>query len=497
MTEQSRLRSLPAGTVIPKGPPANLDAEQAFLAAVLVNNGVYWKVSETLKPEHFFDPLHGRIYAACIKLISADTVANVVTLKRLFDQDGALADFGGAEYLVELAQAVVTVINADDYAAEITRLYQLRSIIAIGEATVEDARIADLDRNPTDIIDEAERALGLVAEGAGEGGSLVSIREATDAALTEIEQAFRLGFGGLNTGFPVWNKKTGGLFRSDLVILAARPGMGKTTLAVNVEENIAVSMQTAMLADQVAADRAGAVLMFSHEMSNEQIAKKILAAHSGISVHRMRTGSLNQVDFEELVGAAETIKGLPIFLEDATNLSPAQVLSRARRIQRRHGLALVVIDYLQLMRADGGAYADNKTQEVTAISKGLKRCAKELDVPVLALAQLSRAVEQREDKRPVLSDLRESGAIEQDADVVIFLYREAYYLKQAEPKQRANEKIEHFQDRYSAWSKRLEEMLDVCEVIIAKQRHGPIGSFRLRFDGARDRFSEMDSDGAA
>jgi replicative DNA helicase len=488
----TRLRTLPAGAVIPKGPPANLDAEQAFLGALLANNEVYWRVSEALRPEHFFDALHGRVYEACVKLITAGVIANPVTLKRLFDQDGALADVGGAQYLIDLALSVVTVINAEDYAASITDLYLKRNIIDIGEAMVAEARLEELDRSPSDIIDSAEAALAQVAESAGDGGTLEPIRDVVRSALAEVEAAFKLGFGGLNTGFAVWNKKTGGLFKPDLVIVAARPGMGKTTLLVNVIENVARAMQAAMFAEQVSGDRAGAVLLFSHEMSNEQIVKKIIAAHCGVSVHRMRTGSINAMEFEIIAGAADQIAALPIFLEDATNLSPAQALSRARRIKRRYGLTLVGVDYLQLMRANNGAFGNNKTQEVTEISKGLKMIAKELDVPVVALSQLSRAVELREDNRPQLSDLRESGAIEQDADVVLFLYREAYYLKQKEPKQRSNELIEKFQDRYRAWAARLEAILNVCEVIVAKQRHGPIGSFRLNFDGARDRFSEIE-----
>jgi replicative DNA helicase len=467
-------------------PPHNYDAEQALLAALLANNGVYDRISDFLRPEHFYDALHARIYEAIGVLIRRGEIANPVTLKNQFDRDGALAEVGGAEYLVKLALAVVTVLNAEDYAHTIRDLWLRRRVIEIGALVQEDALLPSVDRRAEDVLETAEAMLAELAGGASADAGPLPMHGIVAAALAEIEAAWKRGTGGFSTGFASWNKLTGGLFPTDLIILAGRPGMGKTTLADNLIVNMAMGSQAGRAAGQVS----GAVLFFSHEMAGTQIAKKMMARESGISAHRMRRGSIEGA-WDAIAAAGETIGGLPIFVDDASALTAGQMLSRARRIQRRHGLALIVIDYLQLMRGEGRH--DNRTQEVSAITRGLKAMAKQLDVPVVALSQLSRKLEDRDDKRPQLADLRESGSIEQDADMVMFVYREEPYLKAAEPRRRSNETREHFGERLQDWQEKVRAAENRSEIIVAKQRHGPIGSFNLVFDGAKDAFEDPDN----
>jgi len=468
--------------------PHNYDAEKALLAALLANNRVYDLVCDFLLPEHFFDALHGRIYEAIGRLVRRDVRADAITLKNLFDQDGALAEIGGAQYLVDLTQSVVTVINADDYAHVVRDLFLRRRLLDVTDHVRDDAVLFGgvHERSAEDVLESAEASLAELAARVSPDQGLVSVRVIAAAAMREIEAAWKRGYGGLSTGFPSWNKRTGGMFPADLIILAGRPSMGKTTLADNVGVNVALLARRAMAAEQ---ERIGAVAMFSHEMAATQIYKKMLARESGISAHRMRRGSIDGV-WDQIAAASEDLAALPIFIDDATGLTPGQVLSRARRVKRKHGLALIIIDYLQMMRADGRH--ENRVQEVSAITRGLKAVAKQLDVPVLALSQLSRALESRDDKRPQLSDLRESGSIEQDADVVLFVYRPEFYLKNAEPRRRSNETSDHFSERLSRWQDEITAWANRSEIIIAKQRQGPIDSFVLGFDGAKDAFEDLE-----
>ncbi len=478
----------------PRVPPHNYEAEQALLGAILVNNLVYERVAEFLRPEHFADALHGRIYEACGRLIQRGQIANVLTLKNLFDQDQALADIGGAQYLARLANAVVTIINAEDYGRTIHDLYLRRQLIDLGEQVVNDAFVYDLDETALDQIEKTEQRLFTLAESGLTEAALRPLAQAMTSAITQAEVAFKRSshVTGVTTGLLDLDRKLGGLHPSDLVVLAGRPSMGKTALATNIAFNAAAAYREetdALGAIHVA--EGAKVAFFSLEMSAEQLATRILAERVGVSSDRIRRGEVRESDFLKLVAAAQELSRVPLFIDDTPALTVAGLRTRARRLKRQQGLGLIVIDYLQLMRPSPGVRAENRVQEISEVTRGLKAIAKELNVPVLALSQLSRAVEQREDKRPQLADLRESGTIEQDADVVMFIYREQYYHERAEPKQRPDEADDKFQQRMDRYQERGARIHNVAEVIIAKQRHGPVGSVLLYFDGAITKFDNL------
>ncbi len=474
-------------------PPHNFEAEQALLGAILLNNRAFERVSEFLRPEHFADPTHGRIYAACGKLIERGQIANPVTLKTFFETDGGLAEIGGTAYLAQLANAVVSIINAEDYGKLIHDLHLRRELIDIGQILVNEAYEPDLDRTAMDQIGGAEAKLyELATTGQTEGG-FEAFGTVLVEAVRQAEAAHkRQGkLSGVPTGLVDMDKRLGGLHPSDLLILAGRPSMGKTSLATNIAFNAARAYKEEVdaLGNKVAVDGAK-VAFFSLEMSAEQLAARILAEQAEISSHKIRQGEMSNEEFERLVVAAQELHRLPLFIDDTPALSISAVRTRSRRLKRQHGLGLIVVDYLQLLRGSG-AHSENRVQEVSEITRGLKALAKELDVPVIALSQLSRAVEQREDKRPQLADLRESGSIEQDADVVMFVYREQYYLERAEPGRRPEESDEKFNERYAKWHERLIEVVNTAEVIVAKQRHGPVGTVRLSFQGEFTKFGNL------
>ncbi len=488
-TNIARLRDGVEGAT-PRVPPHNYEAEQALLGACLANNEVYNRVAEFLGPAHFADALHGRIFEAIGKLVLRGQIANPVTLKNLFDQDGALTDIGGAQYLVDLAGAVVTVINAEDYGRAIHDLHLRRQLITIGQDIVNDAYVFDSDANATTQIEQSEMRLFTLAEnGQAEGGpkpfSAVLI-----SALEMAEIAFKRDshVTGVTSGLRDLDRRLGGLQASDLVILAGRPSMGKTALATNIGFNAAEAIRDP---DNGQHHR---VLFFSLEMSAEQLAQRIMAEKSGITSDRIRRGEVRDDDFQRIVEAAQAMTDVQFFIDDTPALTVPALRTRARRLKRQFGLDLVIVDYLQLMRSVNPKMAENRVQEISEITRGLKAVAKELNVPVLALSQLSRAVENREDKRPQLADLRESGSIEQDADVVMFIYREQYYHERAEPRQRADEASDKFEDRVRRWQERGERIHNVAEIIIAKQRHGPTGNFELFFDGNITRFGDLARD---
>ena len=474
-------------------PPHNLEAEQALLGAILLNNATFHRVAEFLLAEHFAEGVHGRIYAAIAKLIERGQIANPVTLKNLFDQDGALAEIGGAQYLARLATSVVTIINAEDYGRTIYDLYLRRQLIAIGEDTVNDAYNHDLDRLAAAQIEQAEKKLfDLAVNGQHEGG-FRAFTQALAEAITMAETAFKRSgrTTGVSTGFTDLDKLLGGLHPSDLVVLAGRPSMGKTALATNIGFNAAKAYRPTRGADGKLTAEDGAVIgFFSLEMSAEQLATRVLSEESGVASDRIRRGDVSHDDFGKFVQASQKLSSVPLFIDDTPALTIAGLRTRARRLMRQQGLGLIIVDYLQLLRGSGDGM-ENRVQEISEITRGLKALAKELNVPVLALSQLSRAVEQREDKRPMLSDLRESGSIEQDADVVMFVFREEYYLSRGEPTRRPEENDEKFNERYARWQERLEQVHGTGEVIIAKQRHGPIGKVTLRFDGETTRFDNF------
>jgi replicative DNA helicase len=470
-----------------RSPPHNYEAEQGLLGALLVNNAAYERVGDFLRPEHFADPAHGRIFAAIGKLVDRGQIANPVTLKTLFDQDGALTEVGGAQYLVKLAASVVAIVNAEDYGRTVHDLFLRRQLIAVGEEMVNEAHKAELDVTGKDQIELAEAKLFNLAETDQAERGFMPFSTALTTAIEMAEKAYKRDgkLTGVPTGLIDMDKLLGGLHRSDLLILAGRPAMGKTALAANIAFNAAV-----MQVDDPEAERF-CVAFFSLEMSAEQLATRILAEQIEVSSEKIRRGELNEGDFRRLVLASQRLERTPIFIDDTPAITVTALRTRARRLKRQHGLDLIVVDYLQLLRGSAGSKSENRVQEISDITRSLKAVAKELDVPVLALSQLSRAVEQREDKRPQLSDLRESGSIEQDADVVMFVFREEYYHKREEPVRRADENDDKFHDRIERWKAHGEAIYGVAEVIVGKQRHGPTGTVRLQFEGAITKFSNL------
>ncbi|HYD29995.1 MAG TPA: replicative DNA helicase [Azospirillaceae bacterium] len=471
-------------------PPHNLEAEQALLGALLVNNKAHEKVSEFLKAEHFFDPVHGRIYAAIERLVERGQVANPVTLKPYFQSDAELTELGGGAYLGDLAANVVTVVNVEDYGRAIYELHLRRELIDLGEEVVNQAYKHELDVSAMDQIETAEKKLFDLATTGEIQGGFVSFGQSVTIAIQNAESAYRRqsAVTGVTCGLRDIDLKLGGLHPSDLLILAGRPSMGKTALATNMAFNAAKAHLRS------GGQEGGVVAFFSLEMSAEQLAGRILADEAQVPSDKIRRGEIKESDFPRFVQASQELARVPFFVDDTPALSITAMRTRARRLKRTHGLDAIVVDYLQLMRGSGSSRSqENRVLEISEITRGLKAIAKELHVPVIALSQLSRAVEQREDKRPQLSDLRESGSIEQDADVVMFVFREPYYLERAEPTRRPDESDDKFNDRYQRWAQRCEEVHNTAEVIIAKQRHGPIGTVRLYFDGQYTKFSDLDT----
>jgi replicative DNA helicase len=469
--------------------PCNEEAEQALLGAILVSNRALESVSEFLRAEHFFTPVHGRIYDALSRVIERGQSATPVTLKPFFEKDEDLTHLGGSAYLADLAANVVTVVNAADYARAIHDLHVRRQLIAVGEDMVNDAHAHDLDAPAIRQIEIAESKLFELGQAGELKGGFIPFHDTLRTAIQTAEAAYRRDshLTGVTSGFTDLNKKLGGLHRSDLLILAGRPAMGKSALATNIAYHAASAYMESGGKD-------GAVVgLFSLEMSAEQLATRILADVSEIPSEKIRRGELRDRDFHAFVEQSHRLSQLPLYIDDTPALTIAGVRTRARRLKRKHNLGMVVIDYLQLLRADTGRASENRVLEVSEITRGLKALAKELDIPVLALSQLSRAVESRDDKRPQLSDLRESGSIEQDADVVMFIFREEYYIERDQPTQLKDESPDKFNERYARWQERLATTHSIAEVIIGKQRHGPIGTVKMHFDGQFTRFSDLDS----
>lgn len=474
-------------------PPANLPAEQALLGALLANNKAYERVSDFLAAEHFAHGAHGRIFQSVARRIETGQLADAVTLRAEFEHSGVLDEVGGAAYLAQLLSAMVGIINAGEYGRTIHDAWLRRQLIDLGETMVNRAFGADpipgLDQGMDGAaqIEAAEQALyELATRGTGDGG-FVTFERALIEAVQGAERAYRRsGPSGLPTRLSDLDSKTGGLHASDLVVLAGRPGMGKTALATKMAFGAAQALR-----DDPLAQPNGAVAIFSLEMSAEQLATRLLAEETKISSDRIRRGDIGQKDFNSFVEVSRNIASLPIYIDDTPAITLSAMRTRARRLKRTKGLALIVVDYLQLMRPAAGTRPENRVLEISQITQGLKAIAKELAVPVLALSQLSRAVESREDKRPQLSDLRESGTIEQDADSVLFLYRDVYYLQQREPK-KMNFEGDKFEVAYQKWTSDMEEVHNKADLIIAKQRHGPTGAIQLFFDPNLTRFGNID-----
>jgi replicative DNA helicase len=466
--------------------PNNIEAEQALLGAILVNNDAFYRVSDFLKPNHFYEPLHRRIFEIAAELIRMGKVATPITLKTFLPADEKVGDMTVAQYIVRLAVEAVTVVNATDYGRAIYDLATRRALITVGEDMVNIAYDAPVDMAPSEQIEDAERRLFELAETGRYDGGFESFTDAVKTAVDMANAAYMRdgGLSGLATGMRDLDRRMGGLQSSDLIVLAGRPGMGKTSLATNIAFNVAEAYVPAQQADgSFKAANGGVVGFFSLEMSSEQLATRIISEQTEISSSKIRRGEISEMDFEKLVACSQTMQKIPLFIDQTGGISIAQLSARARRLKRQRGLDLIVIDYIQLMQGSSARASQNRVQEITEITTGLKALAKELAVPIIALSQLSRQVESRDDKRPQLSDLRESGSIEQDADVVIFVYREEYYLKNREPKLGTEE--------YVKWENEMNEMRGKAEVIVAKQRHGPTGTVTLAFHGEFTRFSDL------
>ena len=476
-------------------PPSNLQAEQALLGALLANNKAYERVSEFLTQEHFADPIHGRIYQAIARRLEAGQLADAVMLKAEFEHSGVLEDVGGIAYLAQLLTAMVGIINAGEYGRAVYDAWLRRQLIDLGETVVNNAFGADAELDGTKQIEAAEQALFTLGTEGTSGAGFISFDSALAAAIQGAERAFKRPghVSGLSTGLRDLDSKMGGLHPSDLMVLAGRPGMGKTALATK----IAFGAAKAMLAEAHATDHAGVpkacVAVFSLEMSAEQLATRLLSEEAKISGDRIRRGDIAQRDFDTFVQVSRELVGLPIQIDDTPAITMSAMRTRCRRLKRTKGLALVVVDYLQLMRPAAGTRPESRVLEISQITQGLKAIAKELAVPVLALSQLSRAVESREDKRPQLSDLRESGTIEQDADSVMFIYRDSYYLEQKMPKEIAFENGDKFQSAMDAWLQNMAKAHNKADLIIAKQRHGPTGTVELFFEAEFTRFADLDT----
>jgi len=478
-------------------PPHNFEAEQALLGSILVNNAAYHRVAEFLKGEHFADPLHGKLFDSLARLIERGQIVSAITLKTYVEHDEEIKEAGGATYIAKLAAASVHVIDAGQFGRQVHDLYLLRQLIDLGQDVVNSAFKPTLDETAIEQIEVAEKKLyDLASVGQTEGG-FKPFRSALTEAIVAAEAAYnRAGqLTGVATGLIQLDQLLGGLHRSDLIILAGRPSMGKTALATNIAFNAVKAYREEHGEDGKPKAVDGAIVgFFSLEMSAEQLANRILSEQAGLSSEKIRKGDLLSSDFDKVLSISQELEHLNFFIDDTPALTIAALRTRARRLKRTHGLGLLIVDYLQLLSPSGRSRQENRVQEVSEITRGLKTLAKELDVPVLALSQLSRAVEQRENKRPQLADLRESGSIEQDADVVMFVYRDEYYLMRDEPKRRESESPEHFNSRYEDWVKRSEQAYGKAEVIIAKQRHGPTGDVRLSFDGSITKFDNLPVD---
>jgi replicative DNA helicase len=481
------IRLAESASEAPPALPQNVEAEAALLGALMIDNRLVEDIQLKLRPEHFFEPLHSRIYEAILRLTDSNRIANPVTLKPLFEGDEGMKEVGGPAYLAQLTGSGAAVIGARDFAGQIYDLALLRALVGVGRGLVEGALDTSEDVAPLAQIERAESELYRVAEEGGAEGKAKSFGEATKEALQLAEKALNSGghLSGITTGLDSLNGKIGGLHKSDLVIVAGRPGMGKSSLATN----IGFASAKRFLQDQedgieTAKSAGAAVALFSLEMSADQLATRILAEQSGISSENLRMGKISQQEFRSLARAAAELQTLPLYIDDTPGLTIAALRARARRLKRQKGIGMVIVDYLQLLQGSGkGSAGDNRVQEISEISRGLKQLAKELDVPVIALSQLSRAVEQREDKRPQLSDLRESGSIEQDADIVMFIYREDYYLAARQPGD------DH--PDFQSWQEEMQRVYGLAEILVAKQRHGSTGKVRVKFDSRITKFSDL------
>jgi replicative DNA helicase len=489
MTEIATLRSVVPATAAAEGDvlPHNIEAEQQLLGVILTNNEVYDRIASLVRAEHFFDPVHARIFEIAAARIQKNALASPVTLKAFLEDDPGLKELGGPAYLARLAGAAISAFAARDYAQMIYDLAVRRELIGLGRDISARAAKVEVSSEPREQIIEAEQRLYKLGEqGVAERGFQSFLKAVTDA-VNVANAAYQRdgGLAGISTGLVDLDKKLGGLHPSDLLILAGRPSMGKTSLATNIAFNVAKAHKRGRLPDGSEGSVEGGVVgFFSLEMSAEQLAARILSEASEVPSEQIRRGDMTEAEFRRFVEAAKALESCPLYIDDTPALPISQVAARARRLKRTHGLDVLMVDYLQLLKGSSRAGEGSRVQEVSEITQGLKAIAKELNIPVIALSQLSRAVESRDDKRPQLSDLRESGSIEQDADVVMFVFREEYYREREKPG-------DHDLEAMAKWQQIMEQVHGKAEVIIGKQRHGPIGTVELSFEGRFTRFGNL------
>ncbi len=468
---------------INKSLPHNLEAEQNLLGAILFDNTLLEKTMDLIKEYYFYEPFHKEIYQACLYLFDNNKLADPTTLKGYLKDTNIKRQIDVSDYLSQLQGSVLSVTNVKYYAIEIKNCYLRRSLIRIADDLREKSLNPKIDDSPEDLIEIAEETLFNLAEkdkiDNGPQKFKIALKSATDL----INEAFKRGkeLPGVDTGFIGLNRFLGGFNNSDLIVIAGRPSMGKTALATNIGFKASKSKH----------NNNEPVLFFSLEMSSDQLAQRIVAEQSGIDSHKLRKGEIEESEFSNIVQTQNEIQEAPFFIDDTPALSVSQIASRARRLKRTEGLKLIIVDYIQLIHSKNTKGPEFRVQEVSAITRQLKTVAKELNVPIVALSQLSRAVEQREDKRPILADLRESGSIEQDADVVMFVYREEYYLDKAQPVQKDNENRETYYERFKRWEERCNSAQGKAEIIISKQRHGPTGNIQIQFEAKYTRFLDL------
>ena len=482
-------KQLPAEPMF-RAPPHNIEAEQALLGAILVNNEAFYRVSDFLEPKHFLEAIHQRIFELVGGLIRAGKLATPVTLKTFLPADQDIGGLTVNQYLARLAAEATTIINAEDYGRTVYDLSIRRDLINIGEDMVNLAYDAPVDATPQSHIEDAERKLFELAETGRYESGFQRFAQALTTAVDMAAHAYQRdgGLSGMATGLADLDSKMGGLQKSDLIILAGRPGMGKTALATNIAYNIAKAFTQGDVRPDGSQEtvNGGVVGFFSLEMSAEQLATRIISEQTGIPSNKIRRGVISEGDFEEIKNISIELQNLPFYVDETGGLSIGQLAARARRLKRQRGLDLLVIDYVQLLQGSTRRSSENRVQEITEITTRLKALAKELTVPIVALSQLSRQVESREDKRPQLSDLRESGSIEQDADVVLFVFREEYYHQMRKPTEANREK-------FAEWQAEGDRVQGKAEIIIGKQRHGPTGTVELQFDAEVTRFANLDA----
>lgn len=470
--------------------PSNIEAEQALLGILLYDNAAYERLSDRLGGDHFYEPFHGRLFAAIENHVRKGQLAEPILLADEFKHDPAFEELGGVRYLADLVDRAPPAANTGDYARVIYDLALRRDLIRIGGDIQTQARDAGADRPAKDQIEAAEQQLYTLAESGTASTGFVTFSDALRGAVEMAAEAYSRdgGLAGISTGLIDLDQKIGGLHPSDLIILAGRPSMGKTALATNIAFNVARNYAWEPQPDGSRKTVSGGVVaFFSLEMSAEQLSMRLLADVSGVPSDKLRKGEIDASEFGRVRDGAMEIQDAPLYIDDTGGLAIAKMVARSRRLKRSVGLDLIIVDYLQLLTGGEGK-SDNRVQEVSMITQGLKALAKELSLPIIALSQLSRQVENREDKRPQLSDLRESGSIEQDADMVMFVYRESYYLGRAEPD--TADQVKHMD-----WQEKMDRVAGVAEVILGKQRHGPIGTVRLHFNEDTTKFGNLARDG--